>query len=326
MNKILVVLGPTATGKTDLALSLAKKFKGELVSCDSRQVYQGLDIGTGKLPNKYDELKTGQNFWEINGVKIWMYDVVDPKIQFTVKNYVDQTTLVVDDITKRGKLPIIVGGTGLYLKALLYHLPNIYIPVNKKLRGELEKLTLEKLQEKSIALSPFKWQSLNDSDKKNKRRLLRSIEIIIMNPYGKTIDKMDVISDKFNIFKVGLTAPRDLLNKRIDLRLISRINQGLIKEAEELYESGLSLSRMKELGLEYGMLAEILEGKIDLEEFRETLSLKIHQYAKRQMVWFKKDKDINWFDITDLGWSLQLEKMVSSWYHSHDDKKNRYFI
>src|SRR3989338_8125799 len=129
MKKLLVILGPTATGKTDLAINLAKKFNGELIACDSRQVYKGLDIGTGKYPAQYKKLKKGEGFWEIDGIKIWMYDKVFLNIQYTVFDYVKDAEIVIKDILDRGKLPIVVGGTGLYLRALSEELHNLSVPI-----------------------------------------------------------------------------------------------------------------------------------------------------------------------------------------------------
>ena len=152
-RQLLVILGPTATGKTDLALLLVKKFNGELVSCDSRQVYKGLDIGTGKYPGAK--------------VKVWMYDVADPKRQYSVADYVKDANKVINQILAKKKLPIIVGGTGLYLKALLQGFPHLAIPVDRKLRVKLQKLSLEKLQNKLKNLSPQKWEKMNYSDRQN---------------------------------------------------------------------------------------------------------------------------------------------------------------
>ena len=151
MNKLLVILGPTATGKTDLALQLAGKFQGELVACDSRQVYKGLDIGTGKEPREKGKVVKGKGFWEIDRAKIRMYDVADPKVQYTVADYVKEAAKAVEDISSRAKLPIIVGGTGFYLKALLLGLSNLSVPVDLKLRKQLEKLSVGELQEKGIS-------------------------------------------------------------------------------------------------------------------------------------------------------------------------------
>jgi len=319
MNKILVILGPTATGKTDLALTLAKKFKGELVACDSRQVYKDLDIGTGKMPGRDLRFTKYDLRWETDGINIWMYDVVDPKIRFTIKDYVERANQVIEGVIKRGKLPIIVGGTGLYLKALLKGFSNLSIPVDEKLREELEQLSLESLQQKLVNLSPTRWENLNQSDRQNPRRLLRSIELILMNPYKKT-EKLKGLNQKHQILKIGLTAPQGVLNNRIDLRILSWLQQGLIQEGEKLLKEGVSLKRMKDLGLEYKILADYLENKISENELLEQLKHKNHQYAKRQMTWFKKEENTRWFDIQDENLSTQVEKLVSLWYHAPNDK------
>lgn len=335
MKGMLVILGPTSTGKTDLALSLAKKFNGELVSCDSRQVYKGLDIGTGKLPSSKFKVQSAKlqkhdGFWEINGIKIWMYDVVNPKRQYTVFDYVKDTGRIINDILRRGKLPIIVGGTGLYLKALLKGLPNLAIPVDKNLRKKLEKFSKEQLQEKLQQISPNKWKSLNESDRQNPRRLVRAIELATMRDKNATaVDLMlttisaDLLADTL---KIGLTAPREILYKRIDERVVSRIDQGMLDEAEELHKKGLTLKRMRQLGLEYGILADYLENKIkDKEELIKLLQGKIHSYARRQITWFKKEKEVFWFDVTDHHYLTKVENLVAKWYYQANDTKGRRF-
>ncbi|MBI2085764.1 tRNA (adenosine(37)-N6)-dimethylallyltransferase MiaA [Candidatus Daviesbacteria bacterium] len=320
MNKLLMIVGPTSTGKTDLALKLAKKFNGELVSCDSRQVYKKLDIGTGKLPDKQVVVEKGKGFWEMDGVKVWMYDVVDFRQQYTVYNYVKDANKVVDNILSREKLPIIVGGTGLYLKALLEGLPNLVIPVDKDLRKELQELSKEQLQQKLQNLDKNKWESLNGSDRHNPRRLVRAIEMIMVRPKKSRFMIYDLGFKQANLLKIGLNAPRDILYRRIDERVISRINQGMIHEAERLHKAGLSLRRMRQLGLEYGILADFLEGKIiSKEDLIKIMQGKIHGYARRQQTWFKKEKDIEWFDITDQYLSGNVEKVIVKWYHQAAD-------
>lgn len=323
MNKCLVVFGPTSTGKTGLALQTAKKFNGELVSCDSRQVYKKLDIGTGKLPDQEIEVERAKGVWKMDGVKVWMYDVADPKRQYTVFEYVKDANRVIEDVQKKGKLPIIVGGTGLYLKALLEGLSNPAVPVNKGLRKKLEKLTKEELQKKLQQIAPDKWNSLNESDQQNPRRLIRAIELSAGKPQSMGKNKNAVVSliARNDILKIGLIAPREILYQRIDKRVISRIKQRMIDEAEKLHNEGLSFERMKQLGLEYGVLADYMEGKIkDQEELIKVLQGKIHGYARRQITWFKKEKEALWFDITKKDWLEQVESKVSSWYYSSDDQ------
>lgn len=320
-NQLLIILGPTSTGKTDLALSLAKKFNGELISCDSRQVYKDLDIGTGKLPNLDVEVKKCDQFWELDGVKVWMYDVVDFKKQYTVSDYVKDADEVLEKIIESGKLPIVVGGTGLYLKALLYGFDDLSIPVNLRLRKQLETLTLQQLQNKLNKLSSVKWKSLNNSDKNNPRRLIRYIELIIMMPKRKVLKNKK--KNKFDILKVGLTARKEFLYKKIDERVYKRIDQGMIEEVKKIHQKGLSFQRMRNLGLEYRILAEYLLGQMESEkELIKILQLKIHQYLKRQLTWFKKEKDVLWFDITKRDFSKMVEKRIAKWYHRTDESQD----
>lgn len=321
-KKILVILGPTATGKTDVALVLARKFNGELVSCDSRQVYQGLDIGTGKLPGSEKwKVKCGSKKWEVGGINIWMYDVVSFKKQYTVYDYVKDTDSVIAGILARRKLPIIVGGTGLYLKGLLYGFSNLGIPIDINLRKSLERLSLDDLQKKLQELSKDKWGKLNLSDQKNSRRLVRAIELELSprrSPYGHLRGGMK----SYDTLKIGLSAPREFLYKRIDERVISRIDQGMIEEAESLYKKGLSLKRMRQLGLEYGVLADYLDNKITKDDLIKIMQGKIHHYARRQITWFKKEKDVGWFDITIKDFAQEVEKKVAKWYYYFDDSEN----
>lgn len=296
-SKILVIVGPTALGKTELALAMAKKFNGELITCDSRQVYKGLNIGAGKG----DE-------------KVRLYDVADPKGQFSVARYVREAGKAIKEVLREENLPIIVGGTGLYLRGLLGDIETIKIPPDKGLRRRLEKLPVGELQRKVAELSPTAFSEMNDSDRKNKRRLVRKIELLSMNPYiYNRSNKKDKVP-KYEVLKIGLTTSRPVINSRIDQRLLLRLNQGMVDEARKLHREGLSFKRMKELGLEYGVMARYLEGEISYEQMVEELKNKIHQYAKRQLVWFRKDKDISWFDIGDRLYKSKVVRAIKQWY------------
>lgn len=319
-KKILVILGPTATKKTDLALQLAKKFNGELVSADSRQVYKGLDIGTGKIPTdlrfKNDDLriKKDKGWWEVNGIRIWMYDVVSPKKQYNVASFVKDAEKVIEKIRKKGKLPIVVGGTGLYLKALIDGLFNLAIPQDLNLRNRLKRLSVTKLQRQLQKLSPAHWQQLNISDRQNPRRLSRSIELIKMYPYIDNKKKIISLSEKNDILKIGLTAPRLILYQKVNNRVTLRIREGMVEEAKKMHEVGLSFKRMKQLGLEYGVMADYLQGKIKTDELISRMQGKIHGFVRRQLTWFKKEKNVNWFDITNKNYPIQVEILVTKWY------------
>lgn len=324
MDKLLVILGPTTTGKTDLAFKLAKKFGVELVACDSRQVYKGLDIGTGKLPklklrikNQELRLEKKKGFWEIEGVRIWMYDMVLLNKQYTVADYVKDANRVINDIEKRGKLPIIVGGTGLYAKALIEGLSSLEAPINKKLRQKLNFLSLKQLQKKLQKIAFEKWQSLNHSDKNNPRRLVRAIELKVSR---KNLgDKGNLgnqgLAKKFDILKIGLNASRDILYEKINKRVYEWIEEGILEEVKNLRKKGMSGKRFKELGLEYAVAVEFMEGKIDFDEMLEKMKSKVRQYAKRQRIWFKREKNIFWFDISDKDYFNKVENFITKWYH-----------
>lgn len=322
LDKLLVILGPTATGKTDLGIYLAKKFNGELVSCDSRQVYIGMDVGTGKITNPKSQISKGKGFWEVDGVKIWMYDVVSPKIQYTVADYVKDANRVINGILEKRELPIIVGGAGLYLKALLEGLSNLAIPVDRNLRKKLQKISLKKLQKKLQEVDCAKWQSMNQPDRQNPRRLVRAIELVLNKKLNIKNKKYILKIKNFDVLKLGLNAPRDILYKKVDERVIDRIKQGMVDEAKNLHKKGLSLKRMRQLGLEYGVLADYLDGKIGGiqgdQGLIKVMQNKIHGYIRRQLIWFKKETNAVWFDITDEDYTAKVEDLVTKWYDSVD--------
>jgi tRNA dimethylallyltransferase len=320
-KKLIVIMGPTATGKTDLGITIAKKFNGEIISCDSRQLYKGLDIGTGKLPsmNSSVSFQKFEGYWVIDGIKVWMLDVVEAKDRYDISLFITQANSAIENILDQQKMPILVGGTGHYIRGLLEGIPNLIIPIDNKLREKLEKLSLYELQKRLKNISSERWEKLNDSDKFNKRRLIRAIELITLYPYIEDISNSVRHMPSFDSLKIGITASREVLYKNIDLRVLSRL-EGMIEEASKLNKEGLSFERMRELGLEYGMLADLLESKISRDDFIKTLQIKIHQYAKRQMTWFKKEKDVSWFDITDVGFEEKVEKKIVDWYNGADVK------
>lgn len=264
MNKLLIVCGPTATGKTALAAMLAKKYNGELVSADSRQVYRDMDICTGK---------------DRPDVPIWLYDIADPDEEFSVSKWVKLAHSAIADIRQRNKLPIVVGGTGLYINALIHPFETIDIPPNKSLRKELQKLSVGELQ----AMIPR--GDMNQSDWNNPRRLIRKIEIA----KSGIVEKKQ--SNTFNYLAIGLTAPLPVLDARIDKRLASRVRAGLTEETGRLLvRYSRNLPSMSAIGINE------------------------HAYARRQMTWFKKQPDIRWFDITDLDYQDSVTTLVGEWY------------
>lgn len=312
-KKLLCIVGTTATGKTDIALDLAALWQSELVSCDSRQVYKGLDLGTGKEPGQKQSFSKHEKYWIINGIKIWMYDVVTPKQQYSVSDYIADAKDIVTNLWSKNKLPIIVGGTGYYLQGLLEGNETAAFPSDQQLREELERMDLSLLQEKFKNLSPDIYEHLNNSEKNNGRRLIRKIEIALSSEG----EKVEGLKKQCQVLIIGLTAPKGVLDDRIEKRVIKRVKEGMIQEAVDLHAKGLSFDRMRQFGLEYGVMADFLEGHIKNEnEFVLVLQQKIKQYAKRQMTWFKRDKEIVWFDITETDYQAKVEKLVQDWYNA----------
>ncbi len=270
--QIIVILGPTASGKSDLAIQLAKKFNGEIISADSRQVYKGLDIGTGKVTKK-----------EQQGVPHHLLDVVDPKRVFTVTKFQKIAKQAIQKIIKKKKLPIVVGGTGQYIEALIYETDLPKVPPNKKLRAKLEKQSTEQLFDQLQKLDPMRARHI---DKNNPRRLIRALEII--QATGKPIGPAKKDSP-YNVLWLGLN-PKDR-NRRIARRLGIRFKRGMVTEIKKLR---LSRKRLLELGLAYREVARYLSKEISKKEMGSNVLLAETQYAKRQMTWFKRNKDIHW--------------------------------
>lgn len=289
--KIIVVLGPTASGKSDLGVELALEFNGDVISADSRQVYTGLDIGTGKITQE-----------EMKGVSHHLLDVSPPEKVFTVSDFKTLGEEAINQILEKGKLPIICGGTGFYVEALLGETSIPEVPPNPELRKELEEKTAEELFDILQKLDPERAGAI---DAKNKRRLVRAIEICKeLGKVPKIPNGKSQITNKFKILKIGIKIEDEELRKRINRRLERRIEMGMIEEAERLQNppagGGVSYERMRELGLEYSALADLLENKITKAEMIARLQTEIWQYAKRQMTWFKRDKNIVWIDLNDV--------------------------
>lgn len=277
-SKILVILGPTATGKSDLAVLLAKKYNGEIISADSRQVYKNLDIGTGKITKK-----------EMLSIPHYMLDVVNAKKIYSVSDWQKQTQKIIAKILQKNKLPIICGGTGFYMESIVKNVSLPEVPPNKKLRESLNKKNTEFLFKMLLKIDPERAKTI---DPKNKVRIIRAIEIT------KSLGKVPSLKDKNNPYEflqIGFSMPDEILKERIQKRLTSRIKKGMLAEAKKLHKKGLSWKRMFELGLEYRYESLYLQNKISKEDFIKKLNTEIWRYAKRQKTWFKRDETIKWF-------------------------------
>ena len=320
-GKLLVVCGPTATGKTSLATSLANKFNGEIISADSRQVYRDLDIGTGKNLPKEAMIKTPwfgkYGYYEIEGAKIWGYDLADPRHGFSVSQYLKFAERMIVDITKRGKLPILVGGTGLYIKGVIDGIPTAMVPVNNPLRKSLEEKSVDELFEMLAQIDSFKAGQMNSSDKKNPRRLIRAIEIATWKVGN--FKKEHEIEGKINnldVLEIGLMASEKDIDRKIGTSVKKRFKSGIKKEIERLLKSHVNWDMQSMSSMGYREWKDYFEGKKPEAEVIKEWEDEEKKYVKRQMVWFKKDKRIVWFNTASSDYPENVEKLVEKWHNT----------
>ena len=292
-NKLITILGPTASGKSDLAVKLGKKFDGEIISADSRQIYKEMNIGTAKITKE-----------EMSNIPHYMIDIVKPDNNFTLAQFQKKTIKIIKDIQRRNKLPFLVGGTGLYIQSIVDNLKIPETKPNKKLRNRLEKLTNQELVNKLKKLDP---QALKIIDIKNKRRLIRALEICLLTkkPFSEQRKKNKPI---FDILQIGLKLDTRNLEQKISQRTKKMIRSGLIEENKKLLKKyGSKPYSMSGIGYQEVIL--YLKNKITLEEVKELIKIHTRQYAKRQITWFKRDKKIKWIKNYS-----QAEKLIQLFY------------
>lgn len=339
--KIVVIVGPTASGKSDLGIKIAQKIGGEIISADSRQVYRGMDIGTGKVPrdrikklripdsglknrglNSQFVIRNSDYYSE--GIRHHLLDVASPKKQFTADDFKKLGEKAIKEIVAKGKIPVIVGGTGFYVDILLDRMAVAPVPPNKKLRAELEKQSAEQLFKRLSALDPQRSKTI---DRYNKRRLVRALEIVMTTKKSSFTTNYLLPATNYQLLWLGLK-PKNL-EKRIEKRLDQRLKpsfakatagkRGMIKEIEELHKQGVSWKRLDSFGLEYRWVSKWLINKLRIpnyglktksvnskfvirnSEFKKSdeyqiLLNEIIKYSKRQMTWFKRNKDIHWIN------------------------------
>lgn len=288
-SHIIFIIGQTASGKSNLAVRIAQKIGGEIISADSRQVYKGLDIGTAKITKK-----------EMRGIRHYCIDITNPKKPFTVDDYTIVATRAIHDIQKNNKIPIVVGGAGFYIDAILYGAGYPKIAPNWKLRKKLEKESSESLFEKLKKHDPWRAKNI---DPQNKRRLIRALEII--KNTKKPIEQLTRVPH-YNAIFIGLNPPKDMLRKYIAQRTQKMLKRGLIAEVKKLRKK-LTRARLFELGFEYKYPLLYLENKISKSEMISRINTKTWHYAKRQMTYFKKMPNIHWIsNIKD------MEKLVKN--------------
>ncbi len=301
MNKLLIISGPTATGKTDLAVRIAKKYNGEIISADSRQIYRGMDIGTGKDHPK--------------NIKIHLIDIINPDEKFSVAQYQKLALTKITEIQNKNKLPIIVGGTGLYIDSVINHKPTFDIKPNYFLRFFLDRLPIFILQKIYFILDKKNYLTLNNSDVNNSRRLIRRIEIKLSNK-NSLLKGTSFPNDKgFCILHISLTDSIENIIKKIDTRIQSRLKAGLINEIKNLLKKykwsdpGLNTLAYKEfVGTD---LVSALHKEIQVWQIHE------HQYARRQKTWFKKFTPDFFIDISKPDYQDKINNIVTKWYNKN---------
>lgn len=287
MSMMITILGPTACGKTRLAVNVASRLGGEIISADSRQVFKGMDIGTGKDLDEYDI--------DGNIVPYHLIDIRDPGYEYNVFEFQNDFRKAYNSITLRQKLPILCGGTGLYIESVLrcYHISDV--PQNYELRKELENYSDDELTEKLKTYISLH----NNTDTETRERLLRAIEI---QDYQAKYPQSYVELPQIDSIVIGVSYPRDMVMDNIRRRLKQRLEGGMIDEVESLLNSGVSAERLIRYGLEYKYLTLYLQGAISYSDMFEKLNIAIRQFAKRQMTWFRRMErngvDIHWIDGT----------------------------
>jgi len=282
-NKIIVVLGPTSSGKSAVAIKLARKFNGEIISADSRQIYRGMDLGTGKVTRSEQKM-----------ARHWMLDIVSPRANYSAALFKRGAEKIISDILDRKKIPILCGGTGFWIKSVVDNVNFPKVKPDWKLREQLGKLSAGKLFSMLKKIDPVRAKNI---DSKNKVRIIRSIEICQKLGRVPEIRKSDPKPTKIGpreFLQIGIDVPREILSEKIKKRLKKRFQAGLIEEVRTLKKSGLSWKKIQGFGLCYFWIPLYIKEEISLEKLYERVYLAEKDYAKRQMTWFKKDKRILW--------------------------------
>ncbi|MEO8638188.1 MAG: tRNA (adenosine(37)-N6)-dimethylallyltransferase MiaA [Candidatus Taylorbacteria bacterium] len=276
-QKIIVILGPTASGKSDLAVKMARTFNGEIISADSRQVYKGLNLGSGKISAR-----------EMHRIPHHLLDVANPKKRFSVESFKNLARVKIKEIAERGNVPIICGGTGFYIQTLIDNTNFPEVAPNPKLR---KKLGLQSASRLFSMLKKLDYVCASTIDPRNKVRLIRAIEI------AKSLGHVPKItqSSPYDSLQIGIDLPDKVLKEKISDRLLARLRKGMIREVINLRKKGLSWKRLDELGLEYRFISRYLRKIITREEMIQSIQIESWHFAKRQRTWFRKNKRIMWF-------------------------------
>ncbi|TFZ39791.1 tRNA (adenosine(37)-N6)-dimethylallyltransferase MiaA [Soehngenia longivitae] len=290
-NNLIVIAGPTGVGKTDLSICVADKINGEIISADSRQIYRYMDIGTAKVEKEYRDK-----------IKHHMIDIVDPNEEFSVSDFKKITMEIIDDINKKGKIPLLVGGTGLYINSIVYDIDFTNVASNKEIREYYESISLKKgkqyLYELLLERDYETARKLNINDTK---RIIRALEVydVTKTPMSKQNKDFRKPSTKYNLSMYLLYMDRNKLYDRINARVDKMIEDGLINEVETLLKLGYEKSLNSMQGIGYKEIVDYLENKISLDEAVELIKKRSRNYAKRQLTWFKRDERYRWINLDE---------------------------
>ena len=301
-KKILVIGGPTAVGKTELSIDLAKRLNGEIISADSMQIYKYMDIGSAKVSKG-----------EMNGVVHHLIDVVDPSINFSVADYKEQGEKAIKEIISRGKLPIIVGGTGLYINSLTCNMNFTEAEKDEEYRKELDKLANEHgnnyIHEMLKEIDPI---SYNEIHANNRKRVIRALEVYKLtgNPFSSYNAGEDFYKSEYDVHYYVLTMDREKLYERINLRVDIMMEKGLLEECIKLKEMGYTSSMQSMQGIGYKEILYYLEGNVKLQEAINMIKQGSRNYAKRQLTWFRRDPRVTFLDKDKLSYVEILEKVI----------------
>ncbi|MEG0829140.1 MAG: tRNA (adenosine(37)-N6)-dimethylallyltransferase MiaA [Anaerovoracaceae bacterium] len=308
MKKIIVVAGPTAVGKTEYALKIAEEFNGEIVSCDSMQLYKYMDIGSAK--------PTGD---QLSRVKHYLVDEVDPRDDFSVAKYEEKAKKAIKHIHDKGKMPVISGGTGLYLNAILYEMDFGTVPKQDEYRKALETLVLD--QGKMAVYELLEKQDPQAAQRihpNNTQKIIRALETVKATGKGmKPFTQVNTPVKDYEPILIGLTRDRKELYSRINLRVEQLMDQGLVSEVESLLDMGLTENHISMKGIGYKEIIDYLRGKYDLLTATEKIRQNTRNYAKRQLTWLRRYDTIKWFNLSDYDTEKQGFKEISLWLNQN---------
>lgn len=316
---MIIIVGPTSSGKTSLGINLAKKYGFEIISADSRQIYRYMDIGTGKKPINIDKkrLNISKEYWEIDKVRIWGYDIVDPNVNFSAYDFCEYAYEKIIELRKKNIEPILIGGTGFYIDSLTGRMKLSKSEPDFALRKELESKSLNELVE---ILKQLNNKKLSYIDQKNKRRLIRAIEIerqknesnFSFHPSENIKANNPQIEEKH--LYIGLHTQREILYQNVDNWLDQIWNDNLFDEVQFLLKKFTDSDKLN--GLIYSSVVDYLADKNYEIDFKQRAKYDLHAYVRRQLTWFKKNNEIEWFDISEKDYNIKIANLVESYLSS----------